>query len=57
MAIVPVTAIPYAAPRFADDLNVMTRMRQPAATALLISGMKICPASLREVCRIVTRGD
>src|SRR6266581_2318787 len=45
IAIVPVTAMPYAAPIDCDDLKNRTRSRQPNPRILLISGMKICPAS------------
>jgi hypothetical protein len=57
IAIVPVTAMPYAAPIACDEANVKTRIKHPTIKTLLISGMKIWPASCRDVCRMVTRGE
>src|SRR6266852_4040488 len=40
MAIVPVTAMPYAAPRAPDERKPRTSRRQPTISAVLTSGMK-----------------
>src|SRR5690348_18428998 len=49
IAIVPVTAMPYAAPIACEDPNATTRTIHPIMRMLLISGTKIWPASLRDV--------
>lgn len=56
IAIVPVTAMPYAAASAIDSLNEKTSAMHATINAVFTSGMKICPSFVAEVCTTVTRG-
>src|ERR1019366_1854468 len=56
MAIVPVTAIPYADARRAECWNVRTSAMHATASTTLTSGTKICPSADCDVCVTFTRG-
>src|SRR6185437_176786 len=57
VTIVPVTAMPYAAPRLAEERNPITAASTSTSNMPLIHGTKICPDMRLDVCTTRMRGE